>query len=146
MTVTIRDAVEGDIQPLFDMLCDMHAEIGIGTLDREKALGAIWRTLTEGAVLVADLDGEMVGSIGLTVDSWWYSKDKFLIDVWTFVHPKARKTRAATLLIGEARAKAKRLSAPLVLGLFNRVQIDRKAHFYQRLGLEPVGVWFLQEA
>lgn len=146
MSVTIRAAPAADMPALQDLLRAMHAEVGIGRLDEAKAAGMIHHVLTNGAVFVADLDGVIVGSIGLTADSWWYSQDRFLTDVWTFVHPDARKTRAAALLIGEARGMAKRIGAPLVLGLFNRVEIDRKAQFYQRLGLEPVGVWFFQEA
>ncbi|QCG94968.1 GNAT family N-acetyltransferase [Azospirillum sp. TSA2s] len=146
MTITIRDATDVDLPALIGLLRVMHAEVGIGRLDEPKAVGMISHVLTSGAVFVAELDGAIVGSVGLTADSWWYSQDRFLTDVWTFVHPDARKTRAAALLIGEARAMAKRLGAPLVLGLFNRVEIDRKAQFYQRLGLEPVGVWFFQEA
>lgn len=142
----IRPATEGDIPALKRLLKEMHAEVGIGKFDEERFSNTIQSVCTNSIAIVAEIDGELVGSIGISVDKWWYSNDSFLADVWTFVHPSARNTRAAALMISEARAMAKRLNAPLVLGIFNRVEIERKAKFYARQGLTPMGAWFMQEA
>lgn len=143
----IRSGAPADLDLLYGLLVEMHAEVGISRLAPDKARGVIAHTLDTGVVFIAEHDGEMLGSIGCAVAQQWYSEDWFLGDFWAYVHPRARKTAAARMLLSAAREAAKLAHIPFIPGVFGTAQaLGRKVKFYERLGFEPIAVMFKEAA
>ena len=146
MTIVVRSATENDLDSITHLLEHMHAENGLGAVNRQKALGVIADVFSNGIALIAEDDGRPVGTVGAKVASWWYSDKQFLGDLWTFVLPEARKTTAAIRLISALRDAAKSLALPLVTGPVTPIEPEEKCRFYRRLGLRPIGGLFMEGA
>ncbi len=144
--VEIRRATKDDFEGLSDLLCGLfHAEHMAGPvgfpLNLAKAWAHILRVLEKGVVIVAVRDGEIVGSIGLIEEEPWWSADKMTADAWFYVAPSARSSRAARELLKAADAERK---APLIIGVFNAADLERKDFFFRRQGFAPLGAWYVK--
>src|SRR5690606_7256198 len=82
-SVIVRLATQDDAPKIFDLLKLMHAEVGLAPMAPDKVVRRMVAAIDGGFVLVAERDGDIVGSIGLVVDSWWYSDRQLLRDLWT---------------------------------------------------------------
>lgn len=146
MSVTVRAGALEDFVKIFELLRRMHEEIGFGPINGEKAAQRIAAVLEDGTALLAELDGKIVGSIGLQVSNPWYTDTGFIGDLWTYVIPQARSTRAAFLLIEAAKRLSKAQGdKKLILGFLgcsDESTFERKVKFYVRMGLKPIGVTF----
>src|SRR5438445_9522594 len=97
---TIRSASEQDIEPV---LCMWDAAGGPPSVtDTREGLLALLASDSE-ALLLADLDGAMVGSLIAAWDGWRGSFYRLA------VHPERRRQRIATALLreGERRLRAR---------------------------------------
>ena len=144
MTIVVRRATENDGDSIVRLLEAMHAENGLGAVNRQKALAVIADVLSNGIALIAEDNGHPVGTVGAKVASWWYSDDEYVGDYWTFVVPEARKTSAAIRLISALRQTAKAMKLPLVTGPVTPIEPEEKCRFYRRLGLRPIGGLFME--
>lgn len=144
--VTVRRATKEDFAGLSDLLCgQFHQEHMLGpvgfALNAEKAWAHILRTLDKGVSFVAVRGGEIVGSIGLIEEEPWWSSEKMVGDAWFYVAPNARASRAARELLKAAMAAA---GAPLIIGVFNSTDLERKDFFFRRQGFIPLGCWYVK--
>lgn len=141
MTVIVRVAEDHDAEPVLLLLKRMHAENGLASLNWNKVVERAREVFEVGIPLVADIDGDVVGSLGLLPGQWWYSDDWYLGESWVYVRPDARKTRAAAMLVERAQKAAKDADLPLYIGLITTTDLDVKTRFFNRF-LKPVGVVF----
>lgn len=140
----VRLAEKEDLRPLMALLGRMHLEIGFGSIDLQKSTARV-ASLIEGAVvLVAERDGSIVGSMALQETEWWYSRERYFGDWWTYVVPEARASNAGKLLIDTAKGIARKSGSPLVLATLGG-QPERKRLFYRRRGLREIGQTFILE-
>jgi N-acetylglutamate synthase-like GNAT family acetyltransferase len=144
----IREATQDDVPALMDLLRLMHDENGMAPIDVAKVLNHVLHVLRDGRVLVAEIDGRIVGSLGLELKSWWYSQASFIGDHWFFVSPNHRTSSAAIDLVNAARRLSKRAAVPLLLGVLTPADTERKNLFFRRKfpTLKPVGELFIEGA
>ncbi len=140
----IRRGTRNDITAIFQLLTVMHAENGEGPLSFGKTTGEIGTLLDSGIVLVAVIDDQIVGSIGLYEAPLWYSDAKRLSDLWTFVHPDHRKSRIATSLIAAAKEAAAKRGLTLNLGITTPIRIKDKMRFYEHVGFRLIGALYAE--
>ncbi len=69
----------------------------------------------------------------------WWSKEKYLSDMWFFVYKEHRKSNIAAKLIKSFMKVAKNSEFKVKLGHVYSGDGDRKDKFYERLGLSKVG-------
>ena len=93
---------------------------------------------------IAEYDGKIVGSIGLQVSAPWYAEINYISDLWLYVIPEYRKHGVAGSLIEIAEAESSEKGLPLMLGLFNDVDVDKKMEFLKGKGFRMVGAQFLK--
>lgn len=100
-----------------------------------SALGAIEQT--DGGLLVAELDGEVVGVCQLIVFRHFQYRGGRCAEIESVhVHPDHRGSGVGTVLMEAAVARAQELGCYRVQLTSNRVRTE--AHrFYERLGFEP---------
>lgn len=139
----LRTATNDDFKAIYNMLQEMHGEVGTWTFSEKKVMDRIADCLENGVVYVVELDGKLVATMGLGISEPWSSNDKFIGDYWNYVHPLARKTRAGKLMLDTAKLTAQQAGLSLQLGVYGTVDLDRKTKYFARQGLEPVGVWFI---
>lgn len=137
-------ATLADLDEMCELLWVMHAENGVGQLDKPKARGAISEVIANGGCLISRQNDRIVGSVGLVMCEWWYSKDKALMDKWFFVHPAHRTEGHATRLIAAAKAAARNTGIPFVTAVSTTVDTLSKLKFFKR-HLTPFGGAFIFE-
>ncbi len=143
----IRPATQLDASAILALLLVMHAEAPAGVLSPvqpDKALTRIVSAIGRGVALVAiGDDGRILGSIGGEAASDWYGEQTFLGDLWFFVHPEYRASRAAILLLRAFKSAGEAAGLRVRVGDFNGHDVERKACFYERAGFTRVGSFFV---
>ena len=137
----LRLATVEDLSEIYMMLNVMHSETIEGTspIDSEKLTSAINNALHKGVVIVFDVNGKIAGSIAGVETSDWWSKEKYLADMWFFVYKEHRRSNIAAKLIKSFMRVAKEAQFKIKLGHVYSGDGERKDKFYERLGLSKVG-------
>ena len=142
----IRKASVLDISAIIYMLNTMHkeTEINVSTINSFKLVNKVNEIIHTGIVLVAVQDNKLVGSIGGTISSDWWSEEKHLSDVWFYVYKNARKSNIAKNLIVDFIKIGKEAKLKIRLGHIFSGDVDRKDKFYERLGLVKAGSTYVE--
>jgi hypothetical protein len=145
--VECRRANLFDVSAITAMLIEMHnnAEIKLTKVNTEKLVNKINEALHRGVVFVVQKDNEILGSIGGAVVSDWWSDEQHLSDLWFYVSPTARKSKAAALLSKDFIKTAKEVKLPVRLGHVFSGDIDRKDNFFERLGMSKAGSLYVED-
>ena len=131
----IKRASIFDFSHVCALLVRMHneADFELSNIDPEKFSNSVLKMINNGIVLVAFEEGRMIGSIGGLKSSEWWSTEPVLGDLWFYVEPESRKTRAALNLVKEFMSYGEGMS--IKLGHIYGGDLDRKNNFFERLGL-----------
>ena len=135
-----------DVSAITAMLIEMHndAEIKLTSVNTEKLVNKINEALHQGVILIAQKDDKVVGSIGGVIVSDWWSDEKHLSDLWFYVSPSCRKSKAAVLLSKGFIKIAKEAKLPVRLGHVFSGDVDRKDKFFERLGMNKAGSLYVE--
>ena len=134
-----------DVEPLMEDLRLMYAEMApFGGLDEEKCVAFLSDSIKHHVVLKRINEGEMLGHMGLRVESHWYTKDLALYEYYCYVKPEHRKTRTAFELYKVAKGVAAETKLPFFYGTFRKTEADfeRVHKFLQRQGGQQIGSQF----
>ena len=134
-TLTLRWAEADDHQAIVTLLNEMHAEIGAFPLSHAKLTAHVGEVLTSGRAMLAEIDGELIGSIGLLGTEPWYSEQKIISDYWIFVSRETPKRLTVfRAMVAEVQTYARDVGIPLVLALYSSKDRTRKAKLFERWG------------
>tara|TARA_Y100000114_G_scaffold28845_1_gene24630 strand:+ start:1486 stop:1923 length:438 start_codon:yes stop_codon:yes gene_type:complete len=142
----VRRATLFDVSTLAAMLFEMHknTEIKTSKINPEKLIGKINEAIHRGVVLIAHENNIAVGSIaGMTACDWW-SDEKYFSDLWFYVKPESRKSKAASLLVTSFIKIGNEAKLPIRLGHIFSGDLDRKDKFFERLGLSKAGSVYVE--
>lgn len=152
--MSLRLATPDDLEQIGKLLWMMTAEIGVGRVNEPKAREAVSNIVNakNGACILAERKGQIVGTLGLTMTSWWYSSDRFMTDLFFFVHPDHRADLTeggenaghASRMIAWAKAAADKARVPLVLSVGTDIDAIPKIRF-MRKHLTPFGGSFIHK-
>ena len=142
----IRKATVFDFSALCALLHRMHKEVdfAISEISPAKFSTVVLGAINQGVVLVAIENGQMIGSIGGGYASEWWSDEVMLGDVWFYVEPESRGTKAVINLIKEFIEIGDGMK--IKLGHMYGSDQSRKNNFYERLGLKKAGIHYFSEA
>ena len=142
----IRRAVPDDIPEVYKLLIAMHDgfEVPRSPVSEGKILHMIKHMIDKGIVLLAEDKGKILGTQAGNFSSDWWSEEKFLADTWFFVHPDARKSRAAIKLVKCFIKIGKELKVKVKLGHVYSGDLDRKDKFFNKLGFMKAGSLFVE--
>tara|TARA_R110000824_G_scaffold262254_1_gene451012 strand:- start:2996 stop:3436 length:441 start_codon:yes stop_codon:yes gene_type:complete len=137
----IRRALPEDVPEIHKMLIDMYSriEISASPLSENKLLSVIKSAMEKGIVIIAEVKGKILGSLGGMVNSDWWSEEKHLSDIWFYVYPDERNSRAAVKLVKCFIKIGKEIKMKVKLGHYYSGDIDRKDKFFDRLGFVKTG-------
>jgi len=131
--ITCRTATQDDAPEILVLLSELHEELPLPKLEPGIALNFIRKVITDGYCAVAHThDGDLAGSIGLSVDRWWFADSYYMSDYWTFVRKRYRRSRAAVTMFRHVKSFADKAEIPLLVGIFTRDQQKRKNALYRR--------------
>ncbi len=125
------------------MIAHAAAEMAEAEVDALIYWRTIHDTVREGAGLIASVNGEIAGYLGLWTSQYDYSKAFFLHDRGFYVLPAHRGTVGAALL-QEARAIAQEGGLTLKIIDTNPSKQRRRAVTGQILGFRPAGRVFTE--
>ena len=142
----MRIATAEDFPELRRLLTEMHSGTVDGTspLDPLRMDAAIEDALSFGVVLVSEIDGIIVGSIGGVQSSDWWSDEIHLADRWFFVYKEHRNSRVALNLVRSFLEAGRAAGIKVRLGHVYSGDIARKDRFYERLGMTKVGSLYVE--
>ena len=148
--IKVRAGRFDDAVAIWTMLVrDMAPEMGAGQIlpavSPNKVFAAVLRCLSHGFVAVADDGADLVGAILCEPSQTWYSEEWMLAELALYVRPEVRQGAVARRLIAAARSFAKERQARLTIGVIGGRDVERKAAFFDRCGLELTGVVFQGE-
>ena len=137
----IRRAVPEDVSEIHKMLIDMYnrIEVPASPLSERKVLDVIKSAMEKGIVIVAEVEGKIIGSLGGMTNSDWWSEQKHLSDIWFYVSPDKRNSRAAVKLVKCFIKIGKEIKMKVKLGHYYSGDIERKDKFFERLGFVKAG-------
>jgi|TARA_R110000868_G_scaffold93621_4_gene259032 hypothetical protein len=137
----IRRAVPEDVSQIHKMLIDMYSRIEIpaSPLSEKKVLDVVKSAMEKGIVIVAEVEGKIIGSLGGMANSDWWSEQKHLSDIWFYVSPDKRNSRAAVKLVKCFIKIGKEIKMKVKLGHYYSGDIERKDKFFDRLGFVKAG-------
>lgn len=114
-------AAEGagaDVAAVHMLLLMMGEEFAQAPVNADKVLKTIIAAAVardSSTILLAVLDGRLVGTLCFTRSPYWYSDSEFLHDLWFYVIPHHRNGDVGTRLLDEAVAIAELAELPLVI-------------------------------
>jgi GNAT superfamily N-acetyltransferase len=95
-----------------------------------------------GLVLVAEVEGEIVGGFAGMVIEHFFTDDLVANDIGLFLIPNARGGTLAARLIKQYIAWAKTKTEFIQLGISTGVHMEKTAELYQALGLQQCSIGF----
>lgn len=114
--IVIRKATNEDIVRIFRLFKGAKSpRIRTGRVDADRAYQFTLVLIQSGYVAVADLNGNLVGTIGLSAFQAPGSKDMVLNSEWLYVQPKYREDGLAQSLISAALRFARKVNTELKL-------------------------------
>lgn len=119
MAVVIRPALREDVPQLLELGRHFYASSGCAAHGLRFDEGALADTCaqlaTEGVLLVAERDGELIGAVGALAYPWYLDRSQTIAqEIWWWVEPHARNTGAGKALLDELEAWAKARGAAVV--------------------------------
>lgn len=116
MTIAMRYA-EGDedIVTIHRFLCTTALSAALCPINLRKSLNEVIHVVRESVALMAFVDEQFAGTLGLIMPDWWYGDGKFMADRWFFVAPGMENTGVGAALLGEAAAIAFSTGVPLII-------------------------------
>lgn len=121
--VTVRPAVLEDFYALRALLKHTLFEVQDGQVSRkindQKVRAYIELCIGEGACLVAEIDGAVIGTICMRTLQEIWSDDQFLNEEWFCVTPAFRQTGAAFKLLDTAEQLADQMRLPVFFAINN---------------------------
>ena len=144
----IDKATLEDVNDLMADLCLMFEEMApFGEMDLDKCTRFLEESIQHHVVLTSkdDTTQELLGHMGLRVESHWYTSSLALYEYYVYVNPKHRKTRTAFHLYQMAKQIAKAVQLPFFYGTFRKPESDfaRIDKFLKRQGGAQIGSGYL---
>jgi hypothetical protein len=107
--ITLRAATPRDVIALYVLLKGYFEELRLAYPAAEEAPTIAWglNVILRQGVIVAEEGGQIIGSVGMEVDSFpWAPLSKHLNALWFYVRPDRRVTDASDKLLRAAQAAA----------------------------------------
>lgn len=100
---------DDDVVAIHQFLCLIAGPVLLGKIDAIKSITEIGnivygRADPPGVAIMAEVDGELVGTLGLIQPEWWYGPTVFFTDRWFFLYPAFRNRGVGAEILAQAGA------------------------------------------
>jgi hypothetical protein len=118
-----EDTIREECRAIYRFLVALHAEAGfpahIAQPNYGKAMQGIYDAIKDGVVLLAEKDGEIVGSFGGHIFPIWYADQDIIGERWFYVKPEHRTGEVLKPLLAELYALSEDLQVPVSITIAN---------------------------
>lgn len=143
----VRIAVREDEDALMSMVREMHPEAALRTadgvplpLDEDLARSTLHRAIIPNRnddslpawIGLATNADKLLGSVYLSLETTWYSRQPVLVERWLFVPRENRRSTIAASLIDFAKKSADAARTTLIVGHMSAGREEAKERFYRR--------------
>jgi GNAT superfamily N-acetyltransferase len=139
----IRVAAPADAPAVLDLTVSFFRSVkrtvALPKYSLKKMLTLVDKSIAAGLVLVAVEDGKVVGTMIMSYEAPYWSEEKVLRDLCTYVDAPYRNSTHGRDLLKTARDYAILKEVPLVQTIFTGEDVERKCKLYQRLGFRKMG-------
>jgi GNAT superfamily N-acetyltransferase len=128
---------------VFDIALAAHREVGLFPFSVSKFVEA-WENCMRREWLCGVIGGvgKLEGACLMAPATVWYSDRVFLNEQFIYVYPRYRASSNSKELLRFAKKQADKSNMNLLIGIMNRVDLDRKIKLYQRQFGQPLGAFF----
>lgn len=144
--ITLRTAKPADAVAVMQAIRPMHEESAIQfpPIVEADALRWIIDVIERGFVVLAEVDGRIVGTLGLRVQTYpWNARVPFLYNTWFYVAPEFRKGGTAAKLLDKAKAAHhQHHGIGVLVDITTAVDAARKDRFMAAMGFTYMGGLF----
>lgn len=139
----VRMIRPGEEDAVYNLLLGLYSENALFTLSEHKARATIgYATEKRGGIIgVIDGPGGLEATIGLAIETFWYTDQWHVSEYWNYVAPEYRQSNHAKRMIDWAKWTADGLGLPLIMGILTTTLLAPKMRLYQRQ-LDQVGAFF----
>lgn len=152
---TVRLATPDDYQEVCRLFLQDHSENGIFPIDYGKMNWLVGRLLrpdlippndtgTRGLIGVIG-NGVLEGIAAIVISIPWYSTQKCLNDLVTFVDPEYRHSNHAKALLEWMKEQSSITGLPLISGVITKEKTEGKVRLYQRQMPIKLGAYFMHD-
>jgi hypothetical protein len=145
VTSPVRKAVPADESDLMALCRELHEDNAQFTMSDRKVKETMDRAFNGGGAIIGAIGpvGKIEGAILLLIDTFWYTDDWSLHEIFNFVRPQYRKSTFAKDLINFGKRCSDELAIPLAIGVVSNNRTRAKLALYERQLGPPVGGYFL---
>lgn len=148
VNIKIRPANVTDCNAVLVLLARYFEELKLAYPPMDPWDALEWGTgvIRKGGCVVAEVDSQLVGSIGLEIGGFpWATKYRYLNSCWFYVAPERRKGSVATRLVTAAKDIAIANNMALRIDNVFGIEPELQDRYREMLGFQYVGgnhVWF----
>lgn len=141
MTITIRAPVDTDVPFFAAEFTKAVKESALASfpVNAEKLLSMMTHVARSNMAMIAEDDGKPVGVLALMESTHAFSDKPYISDIWFYVLPQYRATRAAHLLLMKARGYAEHAKAPILIGTMWGDADGRIGQMLEKYGFRRLG-------
>lgn len=145
VTSPVRKAVPADEPDLMALCHELHEDNAQFAMSDLKVEAMMKRAFNGGGAIIGAIGpiGKVEGAILLLIDTFWYTDDWSLHEIFNFVRPQYRKSTYAKDLINFGKRCSDELAIPLAIGVVSNIRTRAKMGLYERQLGPPVGGYFL---
>lgn len=139
----VRWAVPEDHEAVVQLLREMHEEAQFPyRWSQRKVDTTVAQMIENRGVLVADVAGTPVGTVGLYLYEVFHSEDKVLSEAFIFVSKPHRTYWNFSKLIRGAKQVARDLGVPLNMYLETFINVEEKKRLFRRHATEIGSIFY----
>jgi hypothetical protein len=135
---------EADARAVFEVLKDMHCEVGRASLNHAKALAWIGAIVDAGLARIVTRGDRIVATFGLDRMDWWFGDEEAFFSRWFYVAPEERTGNALRILLDDAFDLVEDERIPAYLHVYNHDakhprSVKRLEHIADEISVLPTG-------
>jgi hypothetical protein len=130
----VRIITRAEEENVMELCKRLHGENGMFTMDDAKVREALGMAFDRKGGILGGFGpvGNLHGLVFLQLTSFWYSNDPYWAEIFLYVVPEHRKSRAAVELLRFAKWCADDTDYPLFIGILSNKPTERKELLYER--------------
>lgn len=131
-----------DLPTIIEMVLKIPDEIGfekLPTKNPQKVTQWIYDNWLEAPIFVYKVDSEIVGLVGVLIDSMWWSDERVVQDYVFYIDKDHRKASVFNELIKAVRDFAKLNGLPVVTQFLSAARTETKQKIFERNGFKNAG-------
>lgn len=139
----VRLADENDEMSLYVLCKELWNENGDHSLSWPKIVANIRLATqrTRGIIGCIGPSDDIRGAVCLLLDQLWFSEDWYLLELFNYVRPDARRSSYAKDLINYSKSISEEMKLELRMGVISNIRTEAKVRLYRRM-MKPRGAFF----